>query len=693
MRCPILPASTAGLRRARSLPRLGSILFYVSIVCQAQPWTGIVNPTRVADWTTSGVVGGIPSAGWANCATTACNTVYGGSVTAATIGAAISSAPANTVVRIPAGTFTLSSGLSITQSNVVLRGAGAASTKLVISGVVTGGGLGFNRAMNLMSGASGVGHGPNDGFTAPSHVASWTGGYSQGTTVITLSTTAGLVAGPVGTGSLIMLDQLDDPSDGWPAAGDIYSCASTTNNCSNQGGNNYAQVGRAEVQVVTVTGISGNNVTITPGVAYPNIRSGQSPQAYWNNGSPVSNSGIENLTVDYTQGGGAGLYILNAANVWITGTRWINTASGTGESYHIFVLQSAHGQVESNYFYGRPGDSCSNFPLANYVYSDQQVSDFVVDNNIIHTNVDAIIPNDPAGRNVFGYNYVDNGYIGVAGSQMHSGNVMMDLWEGNNMESFMGDVTHGSHHFITLFRNHFDGTAHNNSCSTGFAIGLLTNNRFFNVIGNVAGSSSYSKYEATLDNNNASTVFNLGWNGNNSGTPVTTDPNVKRTLLRWGNWDQFTSSNPTGATDATGVRWCGNSSDPGWTTTCASSSEVPSAITNFSSAVPASTTLPASFYMTAMPSWWATAFGTPPWPAIGPDVSNGSAPNTASAPTGGHANKIPARLCFENTSSDPGYSTSPPVKLFDAGACYSGGSLGQGSSSTAPPTSVSCTVH
>jgi len=82
----------------------------------------------------------------------------------------------------------------------------------------------------------------------------------------------------------------------------------------------------------------------------------------------------------------------------------------------------------------------------------------------------------------------------------------------------------------------------------------------------------------------------------------------------------------------------------------------------------------ASFYLSAQPSWWRTPWGTPPWPAIGPDVTGGDISNS---PTGGHAWKIPARLCFENSAIDPACpSSNPRIRLFDANICYgvSGGS-------------------
>jgi hypothetical protein len=73
------------------------------------------------------------------------------------------------------------------------------------------------------------------------------------------------------------------------------------------------------------------------------------------------------------------------------------------------------------------------------------------------------------------------------------------------------------------------------------------------------------------------------------------------------------------------------------------------------------TNLPASFFLSAKPSWWVSAFGAaPPWPAVGPDVSGG--PDHA---TEGHANYNPAELCYNGLSRD-----STGAKEFDATVCY-----------------------
>jgi hypothetical protein len=89
------------------------------------------------------------------------------------------------------------------------------------------------------------------------------------------------------------------------------------------------------------------------------------------------------------------------------------------------------------------------------------------------------------------------------------------------------------------------------------------------------------------------------------------------------------------------------------------SAEVPSGLSQYGNAVPSGQALPASFYMASKPSWWGSA----PWPAIGPDISGG-------ADLTGHAFKIPARACYENTAKTNG------ILNFNAANCYTGGPVG-----------------
>jgi hypothetical protein len=152
--------------------------------------------------------------------------------------------------------------------------------------------------------------------------------------------------------------------------------------------------------------------------------------------------------------------------------------------------------------------------------------------------------------------------------------------------------------------------------------------------------------------NMAKSIYVLGWSGNGGKTAHDpNDPNVVSTLMRWGNFDVATDS----------VRW--------------NTSEVPSGLSLFANPVPSNQTLPASFFLSGKPDWWTTPWGTPPWPAIGPDVTGGPGP-------GGHSYDIPAKLCYKNTSKD-----SNGVLDFNATKCY------QTSAAPSPPTGLTTTPH
>jgi len=140
---------------------------------------------------------------------------------------------------------------------------------------------------------------------------------------------------------------------------------------------------------------------------------------------------------------------------------------------------------------------------------------------------------------------------------------------------------------------------------------------------------------------------------------VPADSLVALTSMRWGNYDVVNDA----------VRFV--------------NADVPSGISLFANPVPASQTLPPSFYLTARPSaWWGTPWGTPPWPPIGPDVTGGTVTSGTST-LGGHAHKIPARLCYENTPIDGTYGSNN-VLLFNASQCY----VSQPQSTPSSPSAV-----
>ena len=621
-----------------------SLAFFLILLClpsygHAQLWSGILASNRATDWTQAGVQGGIPSATWTQCGSTI--SAYTG--TAATINNAIAACGTNQYVQLGAGTFTLSTAIVIQRSNVVLRGMGADQTFVVASGYSGCGVGGYTGAIQVCSGYPTL------------HTANWTGGYSQGATSITLDSVSGL-----STGMFIILDQADDSSDGWPVTGDIYVCPIVSAGCSSSGGGGYSsRTGRPETEFHEVTAINGNTVTVTPPIINPNWRSGQSPGAYW--GSPTTvNAGVENLSLDWTGVHNAnvsltaGIIMIWNRDCWVKGLRIVDTSTTTTESVQsIAIVRSFRTTVQDSYFYG-PSSTPTN--VASVL--TQNVGQILVQNNIVQNSSQPVVLDGPISASVVAYSYEPTStttpnHFGFT----HGAGEFENLWEGNIGRGWDADSVHGSHFMQTNFRNYWVNA--NSSAFNPAVQYIAPQSRFMNAVGNILGGF-FSTYESSQAYSNTS-VYLLGFDSN-----LNSDSNVKRTLLRWGNWDIVTNA----------VRWCGNSSDTGWSTTCGSTSEVPSGIANFSNPVPSKgdTTIgqpamPPSFYLSSRPSWWPLA---KPWPAIGPDVTGGNITNTA-----GHAYTNAAADCYLNVMNGPVDGSGGPLS-FNAGKCYP----------PAPPTEV-----
>jgi hypothetical protein len=587
----------------------------VESTAHAQPWSGILDPSRAIDWSTAGVVGGIPTNRDTICAT------FNPGATAAEISAQLGNAAcANKVVKLNAGTYNLTAGLDFQgNSNVTLRGAGPDKTLLKFTA----------KASCLGQGATICIRGRDLGYygadSGPAHIANWTSGYAKGSAQITLSSTTGL-----SVGMFIFIDQLNDTTD----TGNIYVCG-TAGVCVQQGSTPNGRTGRGQRQLVRVTGINGTIVTISPGVYMPNYRAAQSPSAWWGNvGSLVSGNGIEDLSIDGTNasGGQSNVTLIFAVNSWVKNIRSINASSPRA---HLLMYETAQCTVRDSYFVGSRGDADSS---TNYGIESSGSSDALVENNIIQHRTTPLISDGDQGS-VWAYNFsIDDHYTAngtaptfmQASSYSHEIGNGMVLREGNIDVGEKGDVIHGTSNLFTYFRNQSIGWETGKDGETSPVI-LHANQRYWAFIGNVLGKSGYhNTYQA--DSQTAIWRIGISYGG------IPADPLVAQTLMRWGNYDTVSGA----------VRW--------------EATEVPSGISAYPNAIPTSHTLPASFYLTAEPSWW----GLVPWPAIGPDVSGGDVANV-----GGHVYKIPAQLCWEGVALDPAYSGDPAaVKVFTPATCY-----------------------
>jgi hypothetical protein len=609
------------------------LLSCLILLCFWQQHTGaqqtIVAASRSIDWSQVGISGGIPPR------STICTTL-GPGATAAQINSALAACPSGQTVTLGPGTYNLSAGIDFTgKSNVTLRGSGANQTLLVFGGAVACHGF---AADVCMAGAD------LNYSVQPENTATWTAtSYAKGQTVITMSAAANLRPG-----APLILDQADDTSD----SGDLVVCELPALpgfplDCNDDvpypqgGGTGGQRVQRAQEQIVTVVSClpscpnSGPTVvTFSPGLYMPNWNAARSPGAWWAS-SPVFADGIENLSEDHTGSSAqAGNVLMDCSGCWVEGVRSIDS-----DRSHVWILQSPRAVVRDSYFYGTKNAVSQSYGVEIYPSSDS-----LIENNIFQRITSSQMLNGAASGSVFAYNFTINDYETASPAYlytsvwMHAGGIDNVLLEGNVGSGIISDLFHGSHNFVTAFRNRWTGWETGKADHTT-PVSMWPYSRFYNLVGNVLGDTNrpQTQYETNSTNGGNSNVSIFVLGTGTVGCCLSGDPNVVRTLLRWGNYDIVSA------------------------TTRFSSAEVPSGIPNFANPVPTTQTLPASFYLGAQPGWWPSV---KPWPPIGPDVTGGNIPNV-----GGHAYTIPAQDCYGAIMGGPA-DGSGNVLSFNAASCY-----------------------
>jgi hypothetical protein len=670
------------MARIKYFPLL--IFLVCSVTClysqSTPPWTGIIAPSRAINWSNAGAT---ISTSRTQCTSSACATVTGGNVTAATINEALASAPANTYVLIPAGTFSMNSGINFdSQSNITLRGSGSNSTFLVFTSASNPGNC---------NGHSICAQGSDVNYEGgPTNTATWSGTngasgtYTKGATSIILSSKTNLTVG-----NPITLDQIDNQSDngalyvGCEISDGSNACYSgAAPNGFERGGGSRSTI-RGQQQMVTVTSISGTGpytIGISPGIYASNWATGQSPQAWWATG-PVLNDAVENISLDYTNNGGTGndgITWFNCQGCWVKGIRSVR-ASTTGTAWgHVNWHLCNKCTVRDSYFYGYSGDA--------YGVAPEISSDGLVENNIFDYFTPTAVPNADCEGCVWDYNFQPGAFSGSANwlgaSEEFHGIDLFILSEGNVGPGLYADSFHGTHDLNTYFRNRWDGKEQNNGAATTsntVAVRMNPGTRYSNVIGNILGTIGYhNTYKSGIDDTNLYTsIYGCGaypevsMSGDSLSCP---------TSMFWGNWDSVNNA----------VRW--------------NPSEVPSSLSAYANPVPSSQTLPASFIYSSKPSWWPSGKA---WPVIGPDVTGGNVGQcsggtndsnevlSASACSGGTmtpltmVNSIPAMDCYFNVMKGGANGTGNPL-AFDASTCYSGSSI---SPDPAAPQNLTGVVH
>jgi hypothetical protein len=660
------------------------IILIIPAAAPAQMWSGIINSSRATNWSTAGVVGGIPSASWTQCGST-----IAAGATVATINAALSACGGtNEYVLLGPGTFTLNGTVQFpSKGHVVLRGSGANSTFIV------GGTSGFSTGCALHSAIIAGCGSTSSAFGNPLDVTAWTAGYTQGTNQITVASTSGISTADPPT--LIYLEQCETGYTATSANaactgsavdnGQLFICtdaysSSGPTGCSTSGTANQ-NAHRGQYESTTVTNIAGNVLTLADPLVYPNWASGQTPRIW--SASSISTIGVENISFDNSANVSNDIIsFMNAYNVWVKGCKFAHWAFWGIENFQV-----QHETITDNYFTDSTG-------VDTYAVRYEGAAHNLIQNNISTRVLSFLVYDGPSVGDVAAYNYAINANLNnnfMKGMFFSHDQNAYDLYEGNVTPVQWNDSNHGTTNMLTRYRNLFTGwgSCANLPCGaydgwTNAFIDLYAD-RYQNNVANVLGTPGYHTiYQSAsqpMGGGNGTVVIPAGAA---FGGTLPQDNLVPSTSMYWANYDVVTAA----------VR-CNNS-------------EVPTGASAYPNSVPtlgcSGGTLPASFYLSGRPGWWPSVV---PFPAIGPDVTGGNVgqcSGTLNTPGGyagvaatsstqctgtsltnpawgGHINAIPAMACYLSTMGGKPDGTGS-VLAFDANTCY-----GTSTSPAPPPSS------
>lgn len=631
-----------------------------SLVFAQNPWSGILSNSRATDWSGAGLPATLPDGEttanpWTPPVRTQCGSTLSSSATVHDINVALASCPAGTYIQLP-GTNTSPVTYNFGTSAGCYAGSDTCIQMYNANGVTLRGG-GPEATIIHLSGWGKI----QFGVTWNNGIATISSGLSAGSTSISVPSIS--AAGGLVVGQLAYINQCDTGYSGSSCTGtsvdngSIYVCGDNT--ACQAGVNSGPQ--QHQIQMVRVTGISGGGpytVTFSPAIRMTNWSTSQTATLNWSSSTsgggvaePYGN-GLEDLTV-YDTGSSENMAVDFSRTYasWIKGVRVI----GAGLYAGVYIASTKNVLLFNNYFFADPQID------ANYPPPVQEAGSA---DNLILNNISASgVPWEGMGGNegdVYAYNYNRDTFVAYVEDVPfdHAAYSSFDLFEGNQTAGFADDDTWGTHGFNTFFRNYLPcwDPPYNSAVN---ARGLVIDNyhRFDNAVGNTIGTAGVC---TTYQSANNYSIFRIG-----SG-----DALAGATFMRWGNVSPIGQADDSPANS--GVRFLG--------------SEVPASLLSanlvFSNPVPASTSLPASFYMNlgAHPnggtglSWWkvctnwssfptsCAGYDTQPFPIAGPDLSGGSYVN-------GHAYDIPAEVAWKNLPIDSSFQTSYSI----TGSSWSGG--------------------
>ena len=542
----------------RQSRKLLSWLLIIGLCYPALSWAfyDIPSGRRIAWNAGLDPVGGIPSAGWT--VTTPLGLHQDGSQNdAGIINKAIATSSPNTVIYLPAGTYLVSSNITM-KSNVVLRGAGAEYPWLPKASpgstvLVTAGGAGFIRMGTKATAAGAV---------------NITSGYTKGSTTLTLASASGLAVN-----QYISIFEDNDTTIPVDSSGCDW-CGDDSDR-----GTHCLQ------QYSKITDVSGNTITIDPPMYFtyssdlnPQIRKVSSEGDF-----SIYRSGLENLKMNNAGGGGPMISIESARDCWVKNVETYNAGSSAKQG-HVQIEWSFSCEIRDSHFHhGRSHNSDRNYGVYGLFWN----SNHKIENNILFSNRHGILFEGGGSGCAILYNFLDGNYEGEDPGYLsgdlnpnHGPHPHMNLIEGNISAKVEHDSTMGSSSHDTMFRNWTRGYRSTPAITSGGENGMFTQNmnNYMNFWGNVVGMPAWTAGTVVAHGSSYPSepvVFVFGYDDSYEYL----DSKPYATALMHGNYDYITD----------GV----------------------------ASWLDADHALRKSMYYSSKPSWYGGCI----WPPIGPDVS------------------------------------------------------------------------
>jgi hypothetical protein len=539
------------------------------------------------------------------------------------IQAALDSCPAGQVVKLNAGTFTVSNYLLL-HSGITLRGSGAGQTILVkTNGAKPRNSAAVAGTMGILSPADnayivpdsqpiiivGATRWPHPGADSSSASQNLTGDGVAGSNSVTIANAKGFTSG-----QFVLLDELSGATYQRVVTG--FGCSGCTVlesdrvawNIHNpqQNGDDppeakgwFMRTDRPTNEIKEIESVSGDTITFTSplSIGYRVSHSAQLTRytVADRDSRQVVNAGVEDLSL---KGGSDGaLNFESAAYSWaknVEVTQWVGAGVAIDNSFRVELRDSYIHQGS----WPMPGGGGYALSVAN------GSSEVLIEDNIM-TDVNKVMVFRSAGTgSVVGYNYADDGWIwGTQGwvevgiNASHMAGPHHVLFEGDYSFNADSDYTHGNAIYLTFFRNWLTGQRRSfKDTGNVRAVGLAYGSRWDSFVGNVLGRPGQMAgwlynvpamgCDASGNNctgNNANwrdrVIWKLGYDPERWG--MYPDPKVLSTVIRDGNYDFLTNSQK-------------------WHNT------------------PVGFAIPNSLYLKTKPSF----FGNNPWPWVNP--TNGS---------------------------------------------------------------------